>query len=107
MIEEDLRHYAINLLAATTGVRLGECRGLMTEDVHDDWVNGRGNWQDGEWVKLPKGWKVRAVTTPSKITVVMKNLIAANPGRNEFEFCGSSRERPIGGAWLPSNSRRQ
>lgn len=37
----DYRHYVINLLAFTTGMRLGEIRGLPIENVHSDRVESR------------------------------------------------------------------
>lgn len=49
----DIRLYAINMLAATTGMRLGECRGLQIEDFHNDWIDIKWNWQDKEGLKPP------------------------------------------------------
>jgi integrase len=37
----DFRHYAINMLAASTGMRMGEIRALLVENVKDNHVEKR------------------------------------------------------------------
>ena len=52
---KDPRYYGINLLAATTGMRLGEIRGLQAEDIREDYIHVCHNWQDTE----PEGRKMK------------------------------------------------
>ena len=92
----DPRQKAINLLAATTGMRLGECRGLLMNAVHDDWIDIKNNWQDDEGLKIPKWGKARAVPAPQGTVAALRDLNERNPWRNEFVFWGSSQDRPIG-----------
>lgn len=92
----DIRLYAINMLAATTGMRLGECRGLQIEDFHESWIDIKWNWQDGEGLKIPKWGSNRAIPVPSKTSEILLHLISTNPWGNNFVFYGHSKDRPIG-----------
>lgn len=92
----DPRQLAINLLAATTGMRLGECRGLLHGDVHPDWIEIKGNWQDSEGMKAPKWGSSRVVPIPGRTAETLREIISLNPWGNTFVFWGSSKERPIG-----------
>ena len=91
----DPRQYAINLVAATAGLRLGECRGLLHEDIKDGYIDIRHNWQDGEGIKEPKWGSAGQVPIPPKTQKVLKELIAANPYQNNFVFWGSDPDVPI------------
>jgi integrase len=91
----DPRQYAINLVAATAGLRLGECRGLLHEDVKDGYIEVRHNWQDGEGLKEPKWGSSGQVPIPPKTQKVLSELIAANPYGNNFVFWGSDADIPI------------
>jgi len=96
---EDDRHRLINMLAASTGMRMGECRGLQRSDVvlknGDSEILVRHNWQDGEGLKAPKWNSVRSVPVPEKVAKALLELTEANPWRNDFVFYGYDRERPI------------
>ena len=87
----DPRQYAINLVAATAGLRLGECRGLLHEDIKDGYIDVQHNWQDGEGLKEPKWGSSGQVPIPPKTQKVLKNLMAANPYGNNFVFWGRIR----------------
>ncbi len=96
-IVDDLRFFAINLLAATTGMRLGECRGLQKENLHDGWIdiNEKTNWQDGEGLKDPKYGSIRAVPLPEKTYNVLIQLSDLNPWDNQFIFYGNKKNAPM------------
>ena len=49
----DFRHYAINVLAATTGLRMCELRALRVEDVREDRVAIRRSWEQGYVPRAP------------------------------------------------------
>lgn len=93
---ENEREYAINMLAATTGMRLGECRGLLIADLHEGWIDINSNWQDGEGLKAPKWGSSRAVPLPVKTYEVLKDLADSNPWGNQFVFYGTREDIPIG-----------
>lgn len=92
---EDIRHYAINMLAATTGMRLGECRGLKADNVRGEKIDIVSNWQDGEGLKLPKGGKVRSVPVPSRTADALIDSAMANPHGDGFVFAGKQPGEPI------------
>lgn len=77
-------------------MRLGECRGLKSDCVYDDYIDVKRNWQDEEGIKLPKGNKPRMVPVPSGTVTALRELAAMNPWRDDFIFWGTSSGRPIG-----------
>jgi len=99
----DPRLLGANLLAATTGIRLGEVRGLLVQDVRGDSIHVCHNFQDREGLKGPKGSKgnsvqARDVPLPSATAQVLEGLIESNPWRDGFVFFGDTRGLPIGKA---------
>jgi len=95
----DERLRLINMLAAATGMRMGECRGLQREDImrnnEDCEIQVRHNWQEGEGLKPPKWGSVRRVPLPARIAESLLELAAANPWGNEFVFYGNRRDLPV------------
>jgi integrase len=89
----------INMLAAATGMRLGECRGLQRTDVVQDGANYEfricHNWLDGEGLKAPKWNSVRTVPIPAKIAEALLQLADSNPWKNGFVFAGYNETRAI------------
>ena len=104
-----LRIWTINALAATGGLRLGECLGLTPEAVTREEIRvgksklvvyevailPKGNWQPKEGRKDPKWKSFGKVTIPSKVGQALEKLIRANRFENEFVFFGSSPNAPI------------
>jgi integrase len=99
----DKRLLTINLLAATTGMRLGECLGLQHGDLRGDWLHVCHNWQDREGVKGPKGstgvrLRARNVPIPRVTRKALENIAKAATRRgSSFVFYGAHHDRPIGG----------
>jgi integrase len=93
----DRKQRTINLLAATTGMRLGECLGLLKEDLRGDFIHVCHNWQDREGLKAPKWGSVRDVPIPSKTREALDELLALNDRENNFVFYGWRYNRPMGG----------
>lgn len=91
----DARHAAINLLAATTGLRLGECLGLQHEDLREGYLHVCHNWQDGEGLKLPKWRHVRDVPLPARTEAALRELVKANRFGGPFIFWGTTAAKPI------------
>jgi len=71
-------HLAV-LLGALCGMRLGEVRGLHWEDVQNDVIVIRHNWQDMEGIKAPKCNSGRTVPLPKAITEALKGMPRTSP----------------------------
>ncbi|MGA2763928.1 MAG: site-specific integrase [Spirochaetia bacterium] len=96
----ELRHYAINLLACATGMRMGECRALRLQDINftDNYVQ-----IDHAWTRYgltaPKWHSERIVTLPKPVQHAINELLAfkrwGDPQPADFIFWGTSRDIPI------------
>jgi len=96
---KDERLRLINMLAAATGMRLGECRGLQIEDLVQDgemWcINVQHNWQEIDGMKEPKWGSRRKIPLPSAIASALLELYVVNPWQNGFIFPGYTSDAPI------------
>jgi integrase len=101
---KDPRYYGINILAATTGMRLGEIRGLQAEDIREDYIHVCHNWQDtepeGRKMKGPKhstlaNRKERDVPIPPRLAPVLRQLVERNPWNDGFVIWGNSPGKPL------------
>jgi len=101
--QADPRYYAANLIAATMGLRMGEIRGLQAEDVREDYLHICHNWQgtepEGRRLKGPKhstliNIRTRDVPMPSRVAVVIRELVARNPWGDGFVLWGDRAGRP-------------
>jgi integrase len=90
----DARLGAANLVAATTGLRLGEIRGLQAADLQPGYLRVRHNWQDEEGLKQPKWGSSRDVPLPARTEAALRALAAGNPWGNDFIFYGNLRGAP-------------
>ncbi len=91
---KDKRYRTASLLAGTTGMRLGEIRGLQAGDIVGDEIRVCHNWQDREGLKPPKWGSVRKVPVPSRTLEALHDLIDSNPWKDGFVFWGNSRGKP-------------
>lgn len=94
----DLRMYAINLLAATTGMRLGECLALRRPFAFHAQLPIDANWQAGEGLKAPKTGSRGVVPLPAITEQTLRRLDRGNPYRDRGQYLFYSRtpERPMG-----------
>jgi integrase len=101
---EDYRVYAINLLAFNTGLRIGEARGLLIEDIKGDHIVIQRSWEEGYGLKEPKFNQVRAVpipkTTREAITQVIRDF---EPER--LVFYGKDKETPLSKTYILNGFR--
>jgi len=67
----DLTHYAINLLAATTALRMVEIRGLGPIHIQHDYVEVRRSWEEKHGLKDPKFPRI-FVRRRSSVTVFQR-----------------------------------
>ena len=57
----DHRQFVINVLAASTGARMGEIRGLLLENVFPDHLEIQHGWEDHSGLEEPKWGSVRDI----------------------------------------------
>jgi len=105
----DPRMYAANLTAALAGLRLGEIRGLQTEDIRDGYLHVCHNWQDweaeGRKMKGPKHStpsrpKIRDVPVAPKLEAALRELARVNPYGDGFVFWGYRKGEPPSGTLI-------
>ena len=61
LIWKHYKHYALNLLTLSTGMRISEIRGLKVEQVHTDYVEVHTAWEEQHGLKEPKDRSVRDI----------------------------------------------
>ena len=91
---KDYRHYVINLLAYATGMRLGEIRGLLLQDIHQDRIEIHHNWQDDEGLKTPKLGSKRDVPISERISKALDGLVHDTLPES-IVFYGATKEIPL------------
>jgi integrase len=93
----DFRHYALNLTAASTGLRLGEVLGLTVRYVHAEYLEIKHAWGQVDGLGDPKWHKPRLVPLPSRTSEALQRVIADSQYKepDDFLFYGDKRERPI------------
>jgi integrase len=75
----DARHFTANLLAASTGMRLGEVQGLQVQHVHPGWVNVVHSWDDTHGLTRPKWGSGGEIPIPTKTSEALQGLIEHSP----------------------------
>ena len=75
----NLKLYVANILAASTGMREGEIRGLLIKDVHDDYIDVQHSWEQGYGLKGAKWGSERRVTVPKSVTTLLDEAHRAEP----------------------------
>mgnify|MGYP003852020207 CR=1 FL=1 len=93
-IWSDFRHYAINLLALSTGMRLGEIRGLLVTNIFDDHIEIRHSWEQQYGLKEPKCGSVRDIPISSQINAVMEQVLFTTRPKS-IVFYGPNYETPM------------
>ncbi|MCF7953879.1 MAG: site-specific integrase [Spirochaetales bacterium] len=93
----DPRYYAINLIAATTGMRMGEIRALKRKVVHNDYLEISVSWEKGYGLKGTKTGRSRNVPIPEKTYSAIQEVMALSPYRepDDLVFFGRKRAAPL------------
>ena len=94
----DLRHFTLNLLAASTGMRMGEIQALLIQNVHDEYISIFYSWDRRYGLKEPKWGSEREIPIPLRTAAHLSELIAISPYQepDDFVFFGSDGKTPIG-----------
>ena len=93
----DPRHYVINLIAATTGMRMGEIRGLQRKAVFANYLEVSTSWERGHGLKGTKSGRSRFVPLTERASTALADLMSKSPYTEpeDLVFYGRRRETPI------------
>ncbi|MBB6482573.1 tyrosine-type recombinase/integrase [Spirochaeta isovalerica] len=72
---KDKLFYAISVLAATTGMRMGEVQALQFKDVFEDHILVNHSWDRKYGLVSPKANSTRAISLPCYVSEVLQNII--------------------------------
>jgi integrase len=92
----DPRHYAANMLAAATAMRIGEVRGLQRRNVHAGHVAVLTAW--GSYgLTVPKWNGVRLVPIPAAVQTALQNVMEGSPhvDPEDLVFWGANGRHPL------------
>ena len=93
----DLKHYTINLLSASTGMRLGERQALQNQNVMSGYVRVWYSWGRKHGLKATKNREKRSVPIPAVTQSSLSELMAISPYKDpeDFLFWGIHGRKPI------------
>lgn len=93
----DFKHSALNMLAASCGLRLGETLGLTVQYVHADYLEIKQAWGQVDGLQDPKWHKSRLVPLPSRTSAALQRVIEGSPYKDpgDLLFYGERRDHPI------------
>jgi len=98
----DIRSFTACMLAASTGLRLGEVRGFRLFNLHlrDGYLDVTENYQDGEGLKPPKwGHDRRGVPVPDMVVTAIVAMLRTYPWKpvkkTSYVFYGNAPGEPV------------
>jgi len=94
----DLRHFTLNLLAASTGMRMGEVQALMCQYVHKNYIEVFYTWDRKYGLKKGAKWSSeRQIPIPFKTYIYLQELISISPFKEptDLVFFGKTKNKPI------------
>jgi integrase len=90
------RSMLINLVAMTTGLRIGEILALRVEDIGKEYITIESSFSQIDGLKSTKTDEPRIVPVIPAIRDAMLNLAQYNPHGNRYIFFGETKEHPYG-----------
>jgi integrase len=95
--EGELRHFVVNILPLTSGMRQGEVLGLQIQNVHENYVSVLKSWSKKYGFSEPKWSSKRHIPIPTRTAYYLNILIGESPYQQseDFVFWGESREKPL------------
>jgi integrase len=93
----DSSQLAINLIAATTGMRLGEILALKRNALHPTYIEVKASWERGFGLKGTKTGRNRYLPLTHRTNAVIGQLLAVSPYTEpeDFVFFGRQRGKPL------------
>jgi integrase len=96
----DFRHYAINLLSLTTGMRMSEVRGLLVEQVHEDYVAVHTAWADRHGLKEPKWGSMRDIPITRQVYEVLHQVIENTRPQSIVFYSERDYDKPMAKSFI-------
>ncbi len=96
--EGNLIHYTLNLLAASTGMRMGECQGLQNQYIRDGYIDVLNVWARKYGLKdEPKRGSKRKIPIPSRTQSYLNEIISFSPYTDpeDLVFWGVDGRHPL------------
>jgi integrase len=93
---KDKRSMLINLVAMTTGLRIGEILALKVENIGEEYLIIENSYSAIDGLKSTKTDEERIVPIIPAIRGAMLNLARFNPHGNGYVFWGEKKECPCG-----------
>ena len=95
--EGSLSYFTLNLLAASTGLRMGEIQGLQVQHVHPGYVAVVYAWERKYGLKEPKWGSAREVPIPAKVSRYLSQVVEGSPYKEpeSLVFHGRDGSCPI------------
>jgi len=90
--------YKANLLAACTGLRIGELRGLRCDMVFNDYIHVQGQYLKNKYVDHTKTKHDRTIPISAVMREMLDDLLAENV--NGYVFSVDGGKTPISNDWL-------
>jgi integrase len=90
----DPRALLANIVAMSTGMRIGEIIALRMEDVGDEFITIRGSYSRMDGLKCTKTDEERTVPVIPEIRDALRRLGQQNPHGNRFIFFCEKTDRP-------------
>ena len=96
------KHYTINLLTLSTGMRIGEIRGLQVHQVQPDHVQIHTAWEEGYGLKEPKYGSIRDIPISPPVYQALIRTIEITEA-TELVFHGARKETPLSKSAIENN----
>ena len=95
--EDKLDHFTINLIAASTGMRMGEIQGLQVQYVNPNHIVVTNSWGRKHGLKEPKFRSNRTIPIPTRTSEYLHIAADQSPYKepDDLVFYGSNRKKPI------------
>ena len=93
----DRIHFTLNLLSASTGIRMGAVQALKVGKVHSKYVSIHHSWSRKYGIRPPKGNSLREIPIPFKTSKHLFELIELSPYQepDDLVFWCIDRYTPI------------
>jgi len=96
--KSDRKQFSLNLLAASTGMRMGEIQALQVQNLRPDHIVVAHSWGRKYGLKEPKWNSFREIPIPAKTSRFLFQLVEESPYNKpeDFVFFGKNGRTPIG-----------